>query len=169
MFQGEYPTHGGPFHNPSIGDYGELDMGGFPSRPDYPASNMNLRRFPDEMGPSSHSGGGNGFSMASRRDSSGLLGDGPGRGYKEDFRGNSMGSGLMERPADRPEERPGLMGAHPESGSLPSTLLSYLVSVANWGPRWCSTWYEIPLNSQILFFFFFISCNACIFFRIPFG
>ncbi|CAL8256979.1 unnamed protein product [Boreogadus saida] len=126
MFQGEYPTHGGPFHNPSIGDYGELDMGGFPSRPDYPASNMNLRRFPDEMGPSSHSGGGNGFSMASRRDSSGLLGDGPGRGYKEDFRGNSMGSGLMERPADRPEERPGLMGAHPESGSLPSTLLSYL-------------------------------------------
>ncbi|CAL8290847.1 unnamed protein product [Merluccius merluccius] len=122
IFQGEYPPHGGPFH---MGDYGEMDMGGFSSRPDYPGSNMNSRRFPDEMG-ASHSGGGNGFLMASRRDSSGLLGDGPSRGFTDDFRGNSMGSGLMERPADRPEGRPGLMGAHPESGSLPSTLLSHL-------------------------------------------
>ncbi|KAJ3597831.1 hypothetical protein NHX12_001348 [Muraenolepis orangiensis] len=98
-FQGEYPSHGGPFHNSSMGDYGEMDMGGFPNRLDYPGSNMNPRRFPDEMGPSQ--GG-------------------------DDFRGNSMGSGLMDRPADRPDERPGLMGAHPESGSLPSTLLRYL-------------------------------------------
>lgn len=127
MFQGEYPPHGGPFHNPSMADYGELDMGGFLSRPDYPGSNMNPRHFPDEMGPS-HSGDGNGFSMGNRRDNSGLLGDGPGRGFPDDFRGNSMGGGLIERPVDRPEERPGLMGAHPESGSLPSTLLSYLVS-----------------------------------------
>lgn len=36
----------------------------------------------------------------------------------------------MNRPMDKPLERPGLMGAAPESGSLPNTLLTYLVRVS---------------------------------------
>ncbi|KAM8734411.1 uncharacterized protein AB9X84_023217 isoform 1-T2 [Acanthopagrus schlegelii] len=80
----------------------------------------------DGFGPG---GGRDGFGPGSGRDSfarSGLLDESPSRMYPDKYRPNPMGSGLMNRPMDKPLERPGLMGAAPESGSLPNTLLTYL-------------------------------------------
>lgn len=44
-----------------------------------------------------------------------------------DERPNKMYSGEYQGLMDRPMDRPGLMGAAPESSSLPHTLLTYLV------------------------------------------
>ena len=84
----------------------------------------------DGFGPA---GGRDGFGPAGGRDSfgrGGLLDESPSRMYPDKYRPNPMGSGLMNRPMDKPLERPGLMGAAPESGSLPNTLLTYLVRVS---------------------------------------
>lgn len=69
---------------------------------DFSDSGMDQGSFMDGMGHGS--GGGDGY----RR--SGLL---------DQFQGSRMGSSLLDRPS--------LLGAAPESTSLPHTLLSYLV------------------------------------------
>lgn len=77
---------------------------------------MDRGNFMDNMGRGSGSG----------RDTyrrSGLLDERPNKMYSGEYQGNRMGSSLMDRPMDRP----GLMGAAPESSSLPHTLLTYLV------------------------------------------
>lgn len=97
----------------------------------FPDSDMGCRPFPDGMG--RHPAvGGDGFGSGGGIDSygrSGLMDDSPGRMYPDEYRGSQMGSGLMDRPVNKPLERPGLMGAAPDNGSNRNTLLTYLVGV----------------------------------------
>ncbi|XP_035862187.1 uncharacterized protein si:ch211-197h24.6 isoform X2 [Sander lucioperca] len=129
-FLGEFPPQDGPLSNYPMGDYGESGFGGYDysTRQDFLDSGMDRRPFPDGMG--NHPAGiGDGFGSGGGRDSygrSGLLKDSPGRMYPDEYRGSQMGRSLMDRPMDKPLERPGLMGAAPESSSLPNTLLTYL-------------------------------------------
>ncbi|XP_028436920.1 uncharacterized protein si:ch211-197h24.6 isoform X2 [Perca flavescens] len=111
---------------PFVGDYGESGFGGYDysTRQDFLDSGMDRRPFPDGMG-NRPAGIGDGFGSGGGRDGygrSGLLDDNPGRMYPDEYRSSQMGSSLM----DKPLERPGLMGAAPESSSLPNTLLTYL-------------------------------------------
>ncbi|KAM4600818.1 uncharacterized protein ACJ7VT_020702 isoform 1-T2 [Polymixia lowei] len=126
MFPGEYPPQGGPFYDFPMGEFGEPGIGGYSTRQDFPGPDMNTRRFSDGM---DHHQGGDGFGLRGGRDGfgmGGLLGDGPGKGYHDEFRGNQMGSSIMDRPLDGPTDRPVLMAAPSEGSSLPATLLSYL-------------------------------------------
>ncbi|CAI5662430.1 uncharacterized protein si:ch211-197h24.6 [Oreochromis niloticus] len=106
----------GEFHpDYPVDEFGESGFGGYSSREDFSDSGMDRGNFMDNMGRGS--GGG--------RDSyrrSGLLDERPNKMYSDEYQGNRMGSSLMDRPMDRP----GLMGAAPESSSLPHTLLTYL-------------------------------------------
>ncbi|XP_037310283.1 uncharacterized protein si:ch211-197h24.6 isoform X3 [Pungitius pungitius] len=124
-FPGEYPPQGGLLSDYPGGDYGEPDFGGFdyPNRQDSHDCGMDRRPFPDGMG-HRPAGAGDGFGSGSGRDGygrSGLLEDVPGRMQADAYRG-----GLLDRPIDKPLERPGLMGAAPESSSRSTTLLTYL-------------------------------------------
>lgn len=125
-FPGEFPPQGGLLPDYPEGDYGESGFGGYDSSTgqDFLDSGMDRRPFPDSMG--HHPGGiGDGFGSGGGRDGfgrSGLLGNNPGSVYPDEYRG-----GLMNRPMDKPPERPGLMGAAPEGSTLPNTLLTYLV------------------------------------------
>ncbi|XP_032375282.1 uncharacterized protein si:ch211-197h24.6 isoform X2 [Etheostoma spectabile] len=125
-FPGEFPPQDGPLSNYPAGDYGESGFGGYDysTRQDFLDSGMDRRPFPDGMG-NRPAGIGDGFGSGGGRDGygrSGLLEDNQGRMYPDGYRGSQMGSRLM----DKPMERPGLMGAAPESSSLPNTLLTYL-------------------------------------------
>lgn len=131
-FPGEFPHQGGPLSDYPVGEYGEPGFGGYSSSQDFLDSGMNQRPFPDGMGPRpfpdgmGHRPAEDGFGPGGGRDGygrSGLLKESPGRMYPDEYRGSQMGSNLM----DKPLERPGLMGAAPESSSLPNTLLTYLV------------------------------------------
>lgn len=143
-FPGEYPPQGGPLSDYQVAEFQDPGFGGYPGRQDFHDSGMDQRPFPDGMG---HRPGGDGFGPGGGRDGfgpgggrdgfgpaggrdsfgrSGLLDESPSRMYPDKYRPNPMGSGLMNRPMDKPLERPGLMGAAPESGSLPNTLLTYL-------------------------------------------
>lgn len=130
-FPGEFPHQGGPLSDYPVGEYGEPGFGGYSSSQDFLDSGMNQRPFPDGMGPRpfpdgmGHRPAEDGFGPGGGRDGygrSGLLKESPGRMYPDEYRGSQMGSNLM----DKPLERPGLMGAAPESSSLPNTLLTYL-------------------------------------------
>lgn len=123
-FPGEFAPQGGLLSDYPEGDYGEPDFSGFdyPSRQDSHGSGMDRRPFPDGMGhhPAGH---GDGYGPGGGRDGygrSGPLEDNPGRMHTE-YR-----TSLLDRPMDKPLERPGLMGAAPESSSRSNTLLSYL-------------------------------------------
>ncbi|KAI3360487.1 hypothetical protein L3Q82_002371 [Scortum barcoo] len=125
-FPGEFPPQGGPMSDYPVGEYGDPGFGGYSSRQDFLDTGMDRRPFPDSMGlcPS-----GDGFGPAGGRDNygrSGLLEDNQGRMYPDNYRGNPMGNSLMDGPMDKPLDRPGLMGAAPEGGNLPNTLLTYL-------------------------------------------
>ncbi|XP_030605528.1 uncharacterized protein LOC115794267 [Archocentrus centrarchus] len=103
-FPGEFPP------DYPVDEFREPNFGGYSSRQDFPDSGMDQGPFMDGMG---HGPGGrDGY----RR--SGLLDEGPNKTFLDEFKGSRMGSSLMNRP--------GLMGAAPESSSLPHTLLSYL-------------------------------------------
>ncbi|XP_044064591.1 uncharacterized protein si:ch211-197h24.6 isoform X2 [Siniperca chuatsi] len=127
-FPGEFPPQDGFLSDYPVGEYGEPGFGGYSTRQDFAVSGMDRRPFSDGMG---HRPAGDGFGLGGGRDSherSGLLEKNPGRMYPDEYRGNQMGSSLMDRPMDKPLERPGLMGAAPESSSPPNTLLAYLDS-----------------------------------------
>ncbi|XP_074509855.1 uncharacterized protein LOC141779094 isoform X2 [Sebastes fasciatus] len=117
-FPGEYPPQDGPLSDYPGGDYGEPDYGGFDylSRQDSLDSGMDRRPYQGGIGGDFGSGGGR----------SGLLDDDQGRMHPDEYRGSQMGNSLMGRPMDKPLERPGLMGAAPESSNLSNTLLTYL-------------------------------------------
>ncbi|KAM9851634.1 uncharacterized protein ACBR49_004791 isoform 2-T2 [Aulostomus maculatus] len=95
-FPGEFPPHEGPYSDYPLGDRGGPGFGGFPSR--------QLPLMPDN--------GRDGFNS--------------GRMYPDEYRGNQMGSGLLDRPVKKPLERPSLMGAAPDTGNDPNALLNYL-------------------------------------------
>ncbi|CAJ1062181.1 uncharacterized protein LOC109997432 isoform X1 [Xyrichtys novacula] len=109
------------------GDYGEPGFGGYSAGQDYLDPSMDRRPFSDGMGLRQP---GDGFGPGGGRDSLGRTGllESPGRQYPDECQGGRMGGSLMDRPVDKPMERPGLMGAAPESGSLPNKLLTYLDS-----------------------------------------
>ncbi|XP_068592222.1 uncharacterized protein si:ch211-197h24.6 isoform X2 [Cebidichthys violaceus] len=125
-FPGEFPSQGGLLSDYPGGDYGEPDFSGFdyPTRQDSHGCGMDRRPFPDGMG-HRPAGTGDGFGSGGGRDGygrSGLLED-PDRMHSDGYR-----SGLLDRPVDKPLERPGLMGAAPDSSSRSNTLLTYLDS-----------------------------------------
>ncbi|XP_051262488.1 uncharacterized protein si:ch211-197h24.6 [Dicentrarchus labrax] len=133
-FPGEFPPQGGPLSDYPAGDYGETGFGGYSTRQHFHDSGMDRRPFPDGMG---HCPAGDVFGSGGGRDGygrSGVLEQTPGRMYPDEYRGNQMGRGLMDRPVDkpldrqldRPLDRPGLMGPAPESSSHPNALLTYL-------------------------------------------
>lgn len=129
-FSGEFGPPVGPLSDYPLGDYGEPGFGGYPPRQDFLDSGMDLRPYPDDVGdyPS-----GDGFGPGGGRDGygrSGLLDESPSRMYPDEYHGSQMGSSLMNRPMDKPLERPGLMGAAPESSNHPNALLTYLVHVS---------------------------------------
>lgn len=124
-FPGEFAPQGCLFPDYPVGDYEEPDFSGFdyPARQDSLGSGMDRRPFPDALGhrPPGH---GDGFGPGGGRDGygrSGLLEDNPGRMHTE-YR-----TSLLDRPIDKSLERPGLMGAAPESSNRSNTLLTYLV------------------------------------------
>ncbi|XP_029360993.1 uncharacterized protein LOC115045451 isoform X2 [Echeneis naucrates] len=124
-FPGKFPPQVGPLSDYPVGEYEEPTFGGYPTGPNFPDSGMDRRPFPDSMGhcPADGFGQGGGRDDYGRR---GLLEENPGRMYPDKYRGSQMGTGLMDRPMEKPLDRPGLMGAAPESSSLPNTLLTYL-------------------------------------------
>ncbi|XP_039973952.1 uncharacterized protein si:ch211-197h24.6 isoform X2 [Xiphias gladius] len=127
-FPGEFPPQCGPLSDYTVGEYGEPGSGGYSTRQDFPNSGMDRRPFLDGMGHRPARSGG-GFGPGGGRDGygrSGLLEENPGRMYPDEYQGGQMGRSLMERPMDKPLDRPGLMGAAPESSNLPNTLLTYL-------------------------------------------
>ncbi|XP_033496705.2 uncharacterized protein LOC117265960 [Epinephelus lanceolatus] len=123
---GDYPGGDYPGGDYPVGDYPagdsqwESGLGGYSTRRDSLDSGMSRGPFPDSMGPPRPAGIGDSYGSGGGR--SGLLDDRPGRRYPDEYRGSQMGSSLMNKPL----ERPGLMGASPESGNLPNTLLTYL-------------------------------------------
>uniref|UniRef100_A0A3Q3IF47 Uncharacterized protein n=1 Tax=Monopterus albus TaxID=43700 RepID=A0A3Q3IF47_MONAL len=126
-FPDEFPPQGGPLLDYPVGEYGGPGFGGYSTRQDFPVSGMDRRPFPDDMG-HRPARTGDGFGPGGGRDSygrSGLLEENPGRMYPDGFRGTQMGNSLMDRPVDKPQDRPGLMGA-PECSNVSNPLLSYL-------------------------------------------
>lgn len=124
-----FPPQGGPLSNYPAEEYGEPGFGGYSTGQDFPDPGMDLRLFQDSMG-HRPSRGGDSFGPGGGRDAygrSGLLEGSPGRMYPDEYRGGQMGSNLMDRTIDKPVDRPGLMGAAPDSSSLSNTLLTYLV------------------------------------------
>ncbi|XP_074540584.1 uncharacterized protein LOC141801435 isoform X2 [Halichoeres trimaculatus] len=120
-----FPPQGGLLPDYPVGDFGEPGFGGYSTGQDFLDTSMEQRPFSDGMGMRQ---AGDGFGPSGGRDGyrrSGLL-ESPGRMYPEEYRSSPAGGGLMKRPVDKPSERPGLMGAAPESGSLPNKLLTYL-------------------------------------------
>ncbi|KAI4811446.1 hypothetical protein KUCAC02_014355 [Chaenocephalus aceratus] len=128
-FSEEFPPQRGlPSDYPGA-EYGEPGFGGFdyPTRQESLGSGMDQRPYPDGMGhrpagirDSFGSGGGKGGYGRG-----GLLED-PVSMYPDEYHGNQMRRSQMNRPMDKALERPGLMGAAPETGNLPNTLLTYL-------------------------------------------
>ncbi|XP_031709470.1 uncharacterized protein LOC116386965 isoform X1 [Anarrhichthys ocellatus] len=125
-FPGDFPSQGGLLSDYPGGDYGEPDFSGFdyPTRQDSLGCDMDRRPFPDGMG-HHPAGTGDGFGSGGGRDGYGRRGllEDPGRTHTDGYR-----SGLLDRPVDKPLERPGLMGAAPDSSSRSNTLLTYLDS-----------------------------------------
>ncbi|XP_041649571.1 uncharacterized protein si:ch211-197h24.6 isoform X2 [Cheilinus undulatus] len=124
-FGPRFPPQGPPDY--PVGEYGDPSFGGYSAGKDFHDPGMNRRPFSDGLGPRpagdgyGPGGGGDGYRRG------GLL-ETPGRTYPDEYRGSQVGGGLMDRPADKPLERPSLMGAAPESSNLPNKLLHYLDS-----------------------------------------
>ncbi|KAM7383520.1 hypothetical protein PAMP_003166 [Pampus punctatissimus] len=128
MFPGEFPHQEGLLSDYPLGDYGEPGFGGYPTRHGFPDPDMGHRPFPDGMDHHSTMGG-DGFGSGGGIDGyggSGLMEDSPGRMYPDEYRGGQMGSALMDRPMNKPLDRPSLMGAAPDNISNRNTLLTYL-------------------------------------------
>ncbi|XP_076009854.1 uncharacterized protein LOC143003210 isoform X2 [Genypterus blacodes] len=128
MFPGECPRGGGPFPDYPMDEFREPGFGGYSARPGFLGPDVERRPFPDVMG-HRQDGSGDGFGPGDGRNGygrSGLMEENPGQRYPDEYQGSQMGGGSMTRPLDKPLDRPGLMGAAPESNNLPNTLLSYL-------------------------------------------
>lgn len=130
------PPQVAPLSDYPVGEYEDPGFGGYSGMQDYPEPEMDRRPFPDGMG-HRPARGGDGYGPIHPRDGyerSGLMEEQPGRRvYPDEYSGDHVRSSLMDRPMDRPRDkaldRPGLMGAAPDSGNAPNTLLTYLVCV----------------------------------------
>ncbi|XP_020332577.1 uncharacterized protein LOC109885131 isoform X6 [Oncorhynchus kisutch] len=118
LFPGEFPLQGGGLNYPVGGMGGYSDP--LPRSTAFQKRDMSFRGYPDNTGGQRLGGSADGFGLGGGRDGSfgqeGLLGESPGSRYPDEFRGGQMGSGSGQ----------GLMGAVPETSSLPTTLLKYL-------------------------------------------
>ncbi|KAG7242036.1 hypothetical protein INR49_024081, partial [Caranx melampygus] len=127
-FPGEFPPQVGPLSDYPVGEYGDPGFGGYSGRQDFPEPGMDRRPFPDGMGHHPPRVG-DSFGPIGPRDGygrSGLMEENPGRVYPDEFNDSQMGSSLMDGPRDKALDRPGLMGAAPDSRNVPNTLLTYL-------------------------------------------
>ncbi|XP_038833167.1 uncharacterized protein si:ch211-197h24.6 isoform X2 [Salvelinus namaycush] len=119
LFPGEFPLQGGLLNYPmgGMGGYSDPLSRSTPSTA-FQKRDMSFRGYPDNTGGQRLGVSADGFGLG--RDGGfgqeGLLGESPGSRYPDEFRGGQMGSGSGQ----------GLMGAVPETSSLPSTLLKYL-------------------------------------------
>ena len=167
-FPGEFPPPP-PFSDYPLGDYGEPGFGGYSNRQDFPDPDMSCRPFPDGMG-HHPAAGGDGFGSGGGIDGygrSGLMEDSPRRRYPDEYRGSQMGSGLMDRPVNKPLDTPGSMGAAPDNDNNRGTLLTYLVGVS-----FHTIYLAKSVNTMLLnyshfriLFMFMVSCIC----RIPSG
>ncbi|XP_064802645.1 uncharacterized protein si:ch211-197h24.6 isoform X2 [Oncorhynchus masou masou] len=118
LFPGEFPLQGGGLNYPVGGMGGYSDP--LPRSTAFQKRDMSFRGYHDNTGGQRLGGSADGFGLGGGRDGSfgqeGLLGESPGSHYPDEFRGGQMGSGSGQ----------GLMGAVPETSSLPTTLLKYL-------------------------------------------
>ncbi|KAM4736523.1 uncharacterized protein FYW61_006640 [Anableps anableps] len=105
-FPGEFAPHGGPLPGFPGGEYEEPAYGGYMSRPAFPDSSMDPAPYSDSMGPG-QDGYGRGRAMA---ESSNTV-------YPEEYQEN-----IMDRPVNKTVDRPGLLGAAPESNNMPAVL-----------------------------------------------
>ncbi|CAK6960639.1 uncharacterized protein si:ch211-197h24.6 isoform X2 [Scomber scombrus] len=124
-FTGEFPPP--PFSDYPLGEYGDPDFGGYSTMESFPEPDMGRRPLQDGMG--RHPAvGGDGFGSGGGMDSYGRseLMESPRRRYPDEYRGSQMGSGLLDRPVNKPLDRPGLMGAAPDNDGNRNTLLTYL-------------------------------------------
>ncbi|XP_038838796.1 uncharacterized protein LOC120036434 isoform X1 [Salvelinus namaycush] len=121
LFPGEFTLQGGGLNYPmgGMGGYSDPLSRSTPSTA-FQKRDMRFRDYPDNTGGQRLGVSADGFGLGGGRDGSfgqeGLLGESPGSRYPDEFRGGQMGSGSGH----------GLMGAVPETSSLPSTLLKYL-------------------------------------------
>ncbi|XP_045568875.1 uncharacterized protein isoform X5 [Salmo salar] len=121
LFPGEFPLQGGLLNYPmgGMGGYSDPLSRSTPSTA-FQKRDMSFRGYPDNTGGQRLGGSADGFGLGGGRDGGfgqeGLLGESPGSRYLDEFSGGQMGSGSGQ----------GLMGAVPETSSLPSTLLKYL-------------------------------------------
>lgn len=140
-FLGEFPSSVGPLSDYEQGDYREAHFGGYPPHQDFLDSGINHRPYPDDVGDfpggdgfgpggDGFGPGGDNFGPSCGRDGYGrssLLDENPSRMHPDDYQGSHMGRSQLNRPMDKALERPGLMGAAPESSNQPNALLTYLV------------------------------------------
>lgn len=126
------PAPVAPLSDYPAGEYEDPGFGGYSGMHDYPEPEMDRRPFPDGMG-HHPARGGDGYGPGHARDvyeRSGPMEEHPGRRvYPDEYSDNRVRSSLMDRPRDKALDRPGLMGAAPDSGNAPNTLLTYLVCV----------------------------------------
>lgn len=148
-FPGDFPPP--PFSDYPLGEHGEPDFGGYSTRDIFPEPNMGRRSLQDGMG--RHSAvGGDSFGSGGGMDSYGRteLMESPRRRYPDEYRGSQMGSGLLDRPVNKPLDRPGLMGASDNDGNR-NTLLTYLVH-AYIRQHWVVILLIFPYASNVHFF-----------------
>ncbi|XP_062255056.1 uncharacterized protein si:ch211-197h24.6 isoform X1 [Platichthys flesus] len=131
-YPGDFPPEGGPLPDYPVEEYEESGFGEYSTWQDFPDSEIEMRPFSDGMGHHPDRSG-DGLGPGGGRDGygrSGQLEESSGRMYlssnSDEYRVGPMGSSSMDRPMDKPMERPGLMGAAPESRNPPNALLSYL-------------------------------------------
>lgn len=123
LFPGEFPLQGSLLNYPmgGMGGYSDPLSRSTPSTA-FQKRDMSFRGYPDNTGGQRLGGSADGFGLGGGRDGGfgqeGLLGESPGSRYLDEFSGGQMESGSGQ----------GLMGVVPETSSLPSTLLKYLVS-----------------------------------------
>ncbi|XP_052351611.1 uncharacterized protein LOC118382792 isoform X2 [Oncorhynchus keta] len=121
LFPEEFPLQGGGLNHPmgGMGGYSDPLPRSTPSTA-FQKRDMSFRGYPDNTGGQRLGGSADGFGLGGGRDGGfgqeGLLGESPGSCYPDELRGGQMGS----------ESGQGLMGAVPETSSLPTTLLKYL-------------------------------------------
>ncbi|XP_024241177.1 uncharacterized protein si:ch211-197h24.6 isoform X1 [Oncorhynchus tshawytscha] len=117
LFPGEFPLQGSLLNYPMGGMGGYSDpLSRSTSSTAFQKRDMSFRGYPDNTGGLGGSADGFGLGRDGGFGQEGLLGESPGSCYPDEFRGGQMGSGSGQ----------GLMGAVPETSSLPTTLLKYL-------------------------------------------
>ncbi|XP_014885427.1 uncharacterized protein LOC106945926 [Poecilia latipinna] len=105
-FPGEFATHGGSHPGFPCGEYEEPAYGGYMSGPAFPDSSMAPAPYANSIGPG-QDGYGRSEPMVESSNTA----------YTNEYQENSV-----DRPISKPVDRPGLLGAAPQSSNMPAVL-----------------------------------------------